>query len=178
MRRTANARPRHRSLCPAVTARLRKLSRAVRVVDAETRRLALDARLEALEADNYVEEAAEGEGDEDYFSEDEGAAGGGAARAKKRAAGPAGGAGGGAGAGGRERVKPLSQVLLESGLDVHSSTPNYFTAAAAPSKLPARAMCSVCGFAAPYTCTRCGSKYCDSRCLRQHKEDRCLTFGR
>ncbi|TFJ86096.1 hypothetical protein NSK_002916 [Nannochloropsis salina CCMP1776] len=48
------------------------LSKAMQVVDEETRREVRDARLEALEADNYVENAGE-EMDEAYVdSEEEG----------------------------------------------------------------------------------------------------------
>ncbi|CAN0403427.1 unnamed protein product, partial [Scytosiphon promiscuus] len=45
------------------------------------------------------------------------------------------------------------------------------------SKQPPRAFCSVCGYLGLYTCTRCGSRFCCSKCSEQHKETRCLKFS-
>ncbi|NWS09770.1 ZNHI1 protein, partial [Pachyramphus minor] len=45
-----------------------------------------------------------------------------------------------------------------------SEGPNYVTAAAAPSRLPQRHFCAVCGFPSPYTCVTCGARYCCTRC--------------
>lgn len=55
---------------------------------------------------------------------------------------------------------------------------NYRTVAAKPSIYPARHnFCSVCGYIASYTCTRCGSRYCSIKCNENHKETRCLKFS-
>ncbi len=39
-----------------------------------------------------------------------------------------------------------------------------------------RRWCSVCGFAAPYRCVRCGSRFCTRKCYGVHTETRCLKF--
>lgn len=45
---------------------------------------------------------------------------------------------------------------------------------AAPSKVPARPFCAVCGYAAAYTCTRCASRFCSIRCGGIHEQTQCL----
>jgi hypothetical protein len=35
----------------------------------------------------------------------------------------------------------------------------------------------VCGTWGHYTCTRCGQRYCCSKCLSTHKETRCLKMA-
>eukprot|EP00884_Botryococcus_braunii_P013077 jgi/Botrbrau1/21770/Bobra.43_1s0160.1 len=45
-----------------------------------------------------------------------------------------------------------------------------------PSHGAPRKWCSVCGFAAPYTCTRCGVRFCSRKCFNTHKDTRCLKF--
>ena len=55
--------------------------------------------------------------------------------------------------------------------------PNYFTAAAAPSRFPARHFCSVCGQLANYSCGRCGLRYCSIRCQNVHKDPWCIKQG-
>lgn len=53
----------------------------------------------------------------------------------------------------------------------------YLLTAAGPSLCPGRPHCSVCGMKGPYSCTRCGARFCSSRCGAQHKETRCLISG-
>jgi HIT zinc finger len=53
----------------------------------------------------------------------------------------------------------------------------YLLTAAGPSIYPGRPHCSVCGMKGPYSCTRCGSRFCSARCGAQHKETRCLLSG-
>ena len=53
----------------------------------------------------------------------------------------------------------------------------YASIAASPSFNPSRKFCSVCGYIGTYTCTRCGCRYCCSKCLASHKETRCLKFA-
>eukprot|EP00906_Rhabdomonas_costata_P007004 RCo010124 len=43
-----------------------------------------------------------------------------------------------------------------------------------PSRLPPRKFCSICGFFGPYTCTKCGSRFCCLRCKAIHDEQRCM----
>ena len=54
---------------------------------------------------------------------------------------------------------------------------NYMNIAALPSNQPPRKFCSVCGYIGTYACTRCGCRYCCSKCLASHKETRCLKFS-
>lgn len=49
---------------------------------------------------------------------------------------------------------------------------SYSTAKVPPSKFPERKFCSVCGFPSPYTCVKCGLRYCSGKCLRTHEETR------
>ena len=53
--------------------------------------------------------------------------------------------------------------------------PNYLSAAAPPSSLPARHFCCVCGCPSHYTCPTCGGRYCSSKCLCTHRETRCFS---
>lgn len=69
-----------------------------------------------------------------------------------------------------------TNASLESGMDDTSLLP-YLSIAALPSKSATRHFCSVCGFFGTYTCTRCGCRFCCSRCLASHKETRCLKFS-
>lgn len=55
--------------------------------------------------------------------------------------------------------------------------PTYISVAALPSTRPTRAFCSVCGYTGQYTCTRCGCRFCSSKCLASHRETRCLKFS-
>ena len=53
----------------------------------------------------------------------------------------------------------------------------YLSIAALPSKSSTRYFCSVCGYFGTYTCTRCGCRFCCTKCLLSHKETRCLKFS-
>jgi zinc finger HIT domain-containing protein 1 len=75
--------------------------------------------------------------------------------------------------------KPLRQALDEDitrGLVKESDADSYTSIAARPSFRPPRKLCSVCGFEAPYTCTRCAVRFCSVRCGSVHEETRCLKF--
>ncbi len=53
----------------------------------------------------------------------------------------------------------------------------YVAAAEGPPERGApRKWCSVCGFAAPYKCVRCGSRFCSRKCYTVHTDTRCLKF--
>jgi HIT zinc finger len=64
----------------------------------------------------------------------------------------------------------------EAGRD-EEDPPSYISVAALPSTRPTRAFCSVCGYTGQYTCTRCGCRFCSSKCLSSHRETRCLKFA-
>ena len=73
--------------------------------------------------------------------------------------------------------KPFPVLLEEADLDPGAETPNYLSAAAAPASTGApRRWCSVCGFAAPYSCARCRMRYCSRKCFAVHCDTRCLKF--
>jgi zinc finger HIT domain-containing protein 1 len=75
--------------------------------------------------------------------------------------------------------KPLQQALDEDiarGLVKEGDAESYSSIAARPSFRPSRKLCSVCGFEAPYTCSRCAVRFCSVRCGSVHEETRCLKF--
>jgi len=74
--------------------------------------------------------------------------------------------------------RTFARMLEEAELDrLPRGTPSLLTAAPAPSsRFSARRFCGVCGFSAPFTCPRCGARYCCRRCLGIHTETRCLKF--
>jgi HIT zinc finger len=69
-----------------------------------------------------------------------------------------------------------ASASLESGMDDTALLP-YLSIAALPSKSATRHFCSVCGYFGTYTCTRCGCRFCCTKCLASHKETRCLKFS-
>lgn len=146
-------------------------------------------RLNALENDNYAAELeAEALAGEDEYNpdadSDEGLVVGGGAkkRTKKRLrTGRSGRAAKPAKKRSREGIekwnKSLAQALEEDDL---SSRPagmvHYDEIAARPSARPPRPFCSVCGFQAAYTCTRCFVRFCSVPCGNLHNETRCLKY--
>jgi hypothetical protein len=66
------------------------------------------------------------------------------------------------------------QANLEA-LPAH--VPSYLTASVGPPRTASRRhFCQVCGFLAPYTCTRCGARFCSAKCQTVHNDTRCLKF--
>jgi hypothetical protein len=51
---------------------------------------------------------------------------------------------------------------------------HYVAAAAGRPQQPARPFCSICGYKGPYSCTRCGARYCSMKCRDTHKDVRCV----
>ena len=140
------------------------VSKAMKVVDEETRKHVLQKRLASLEADNYQEETFDDEEDDNEGGSDK--------RKKMKASGtlksgrsPL-----------RRKLKSLDRILDEERYIKEGIIP-YDMIAAAPSKIPSRKFCSVCGYIGQYTCTRCGSRFCSIRCNSNHKETRCLKFS-
>jgi len=79
----------------------------------------------------------------------------------------------------RKGPKPLSALLEEARLELlPPGVPSYARAAVGPPRaaLQRRKFCSVCGFQAPYTCPRCGMRFCSRKCSGTHAETRCLRF--
>ncbi|XP_068027251.1 zinc finger HIT domain-containing protein 1 [Melanerpes formicivorus] len=74
------------------------------------------------------------------------------------------------------RFRKNFQALLEEQTLSSSEGPSYVSACAAPSRLPQRHFCAVCGFPSAYTCVSCGARYCCSRCLATHQDTRCLKW--
>ncbi|KAJ9532419.1 hypothetical protein QJQ45_010560 [Haematococcus lacustris] len=145
--------------------RERKVSQRMAVVDDSARQLAVQSRLDALEADNEVVEdalAAAGSEDEEFQlagqeeeEEEEVAVSGKRKRSSKKAAaasagpkrktrGMAGAAGPGGTRGPRTFARLLEEALLSNAFP--EGTPSYLTAAADPPAIAApRKFCSVCG---------------------------------
>lgn len=75
--------------------------------------------------------------------------------------------------------RTFAAVLEAANLeDSSDDQPNYLTAAAGPPTDTApRKWCTVCGFAAPYKCVRCASRFCSRKCYVVHLETRCLKFA-
>ncbi|CAM9574625.1 unnamed protein product [Ascophyllum nodosum] len=159
------------------------LSKTMRVVDEETRNQVRDARLEALEADNYNEEQAStpgGEQDDEFaLDEDDERVDRQRARRSGKAPGSKSKLKGEKDPWKERKFKSLHQVLYEltNELCVYPGGATALSIEAPKSKLPTRAFCSVCGYHGLYTCTRCGSRFCSSKCSEQHKETRCLKFA-
>ncbi|CAN0245737.1 unnamed protein product [Ectocarpus sp. 12 AP-2014] len=156
------------------------LSKSMRVVDEETRNQVKDARLEALEADNYTED--HGGEQDDEFALDEDDERGDRPRGRSRAGKAPGNKSKNKGEKDpwkERKFKSLHQVLYEltNELSAYPGGATALSIEAPVSKHPPRAFCSVCGYHGLYTCTRCGSRFCSSKCCEQHKETRCLKFA-
>lgn len=66
------------------------------------------------------------------------------------------------------------QANLES-LPPH--VPSYLKVAVGPpSSTSRRHFCTVCGYAATYTCVKCGMRFCSCRCQNIHNDTRCQKF--
>lgn len=154
--------------------RLKRLNKKKKkVVDNHTRELDKVSRLASLENDNYEEENigesyVDGEDDEEVYASERTKSQKKKKRKSKRdktaeLATPA---------------KTFGQILMEERLDLlPAHVPTYHTAAAAPSTLPARKFCSVCGYhRKTYSCTRCGMYFCCLQCDATHQETRCNKF--
>jgi len=174
------------------SSRVHVVSKAMRVVDVETRREVRDKRLAALEADNYNEVQNEVQDDDAY--DDEGEDG----PVSKKARGGGGKKGTKVGKFLPRKIRSLDRIIdsqrydlakqakeddKDSNGDVGTSEPPsrtracYLSAAAGPATRPGRNFCSVCGYCGSYTCTRCGMRFCSIRCNKHHKETRCLKFA-
>ncbi|KAE8906203.1 hypothetical protein PF005_g21431 [Phytophthora fragariae] len=154
--RAPAAGARHPPAKKRLSGRTHRLSAAMRRVDDDTRNEVRNARLDALEADNFGEDADEGDGtqdgDETYVDEEEGGAGTAASgrepvRKKRRVT---------VTSKKKWKIKSLAQLVFEElGNGDNAEGPNYLTAAAGPPTHPPRSV-------------GCGD---------QHKESGCMKFG-
>lgn len=150
--------------------RKRVMSARVREVDEGTLANARAKELAALEDDAAPEVSSDSEFELD--NEDEIAR----PRPTKRARRASGG----------ERTKrkgiarhnmPLQQILeKERDMQLPAGMVKYGSLETKDSGKKARKLCSVCGYAASYTCARCRVHFCCLRCSKIHSETRCLKF--
>ena len=168
------------------SSRQRNVAAALRKVDAAGREAAITARLDALERDALPEdEDNKGDDDEEFVVEEpkldgamtkivakkkKGGKGGGGARATRGAADSSGKALS------AKTLRTFNQLLEANALDqAPVGIPTYTSIAAGPPSSGApRKFCSVCGFPSPYTCSRCGMRFCCRKCNQIHTETRCL----
>lgn len=168
--------------------RKREVANRMKVMDFSAVQEARNRRLEALENDNYAaeQEALLLEGEEEYDpgieSEDEMAGRKRNARPRKRKQrrrqrGQRDIRLDGMKTGIEKWNKPTQAALEEENL---SARPRLMVSSsqmvASPSSRPPRYFCSTCGYSAPYTCTRCFTRFCSVQCNLVHQETRCLKF--
>ncbi|CAA6660623.1 unnamed protein product [Spirodela intermedia] len=153
---------------------LRRMSSRIRRVapkmvaalaSSDNREQAALARLEALESDNAFAEVMEVSSEEDDSLDGDGQAHMQRRQSKnmkrKTRQGKA-----------MENAKRAPRTFIEILHDANlEALPRHV-----PTYLRAPYFCAVCGFAACYTCVRCGARFCSCRCQVIHNETRCLKF--
>ncbi|BDA44280.1 probable zinc finger HIT domain-containing protein 1 [Coccomyxa sp. Obi] len=164
--------------------RARKVSQRISTVSLAERENAKNARLDALENDDATGEGVVGDSDEEFViqdSDEDLELGESAARKRKEKK-----------KGAKRKTRAMLEAerrgpitfasLLEMAGDAEEGPAKeaevmYMGAAVGPPQHSAtRKWCSVCGFAAPYKCVRCGSRFCTRKCYAVHVETRCLKF--
>ena len=169
------------------SSRQRHIAQALRKVDDAGRDAATRARLDALERDALPDddEANNGGDDDEEFVVEEPKLDGAMTKivAKKKTSSKKGGKGratrdreSNKGAASAKTMRTFNQLLEANALDeAPVGMPTYTTIAAGPPSSGApRKFCSVCGFPSPYTCSRCGMRFCCRKCNQIHSETRCL----
>ena len=169
------------------SSRQRHIAHALRKVDDAGRDAATRARLDALERDALPDddEANNGGDDDEEFVVEEPKLDGAMTKivAKKKTSSKKGGKGratrdreSNKGAASAKTMRTFNQLLEANALDeAPVGIPTYTTIAAGPPSSGApRKFCSVCGFPSPYTCSRCGMRFCCRKCNQIHSETRCL----
>ncbi|XP_075633202.1 SWR1 complex subunit 6 [Castanea sativa] len=78
----------------------------------------------------------------------------------------------------RKAPRTFLELLNEANLEsLPPHVPSYLKAAVGPpSSTSRRHFCTVCGYAASYTCVKCGMRFCSGRCQNIHNDTRCLKF--
>ncbi|XP_068644241.1 SWR1 complex subunit 6 isoform X1 [Aristolochia californica] len=148
---------------------------AAALASSDNRTQAALARLEALENDNAAVELVEANDDEDASldDEDQGYIQKRQSKSTKRKTRQAKAL---------ENAKKAPRTFVELLQDANLETlppyvPSYLRATVGPpSSTSRRHFCTVCGYAAKYTCVRCGVRFCSSRCQVIHNDTRCLKF--
>ena len=169
------------------SSRQRHIAQALRKVDDAGRDAATRARLDTLERDALPDddEANNGGDDDEEFVVEEPKLDGAMTKivAKKKTSSKKGGKGratrdreSNKGAASAKTMRTFNQLLEANALDeAPVGIPTYTTIAAGPPSSGApRKFCSVCGFPSPYTCSRCGMRFCCRKCNQIHSETRCL----
>lgn len=80
---------------------------------------------------------------------------------------------------GKQRLEQWNMSLVrmlqeEQGVQRPKMMPSLSDIEAKPSVCPPRRFCIVCGFAAPYTCSKCASRFCSLQCAGVHEQTQCL----
>ncbi|XP_038707866.1 SWR1 complex subunit 6 [Tripterygium wilfordii] len=140
----------------------------------DNRTQAAIARLEALENDNAVMEAVD-VNDDDEASLDEDDQG---YLQKRHAKGTMRKTRQAKALEARKAPRSFLELLHEANLEsLPPHVPSYIRAAVGPpSSTSRRYFCTVCGYAASYTCVTCGMRFCCIRCQIVHNDTRCLKF--
>ncbi|KAK9804141.1 hypothetical protein WJX73_004328 [Symbiochloris irregularis] len=161
------------------TGRSRKVSQRMAVVSETDREQVTNARLAALETDGGLQDnfGADSDAEFELQDSDQEAELGDQRNKRKRKANRQASRKTRARAGEVRGHKAFAVLLEEADLDPDDTQPNYLTAAMGPplDGTPRR-WCSVCGFAAPYSCARCRMRYCTRKCYAVHCDTRCLKF--
>ncbi|CBI29882.3 hypothetical protein AAG906_036616 [Vitis piasezkii] len=148
---------------------------AAALASTDNRNQAALARLEALENDNAGMETIDVNDDEDASldDDDEGYAQKRQSKGTKRTTRQAK-----ALENARKAPRTFLELVHEANLEsLPPHVPSYLRAAVGPpSSTSRRHFCTVCGFAANYTCVRCGTRFCSTRCQNIHNDTRCLKF--
>ncbi|KAB1202231.1 SWR1 complex subunit 6 [Morella rubra] len=78
----------------------------------------------------------------------------------------------------RKAPRTFLELLHEANLEsLPPHVPSYLKAAVGPpSSTSRRHFCTVCGYAATYTCVKCGMRFCSCRCQNIHNDTRCQKF--
>ncbi|CAN8061658.1 unnamed protein product [Agarophyton chilense] len=168
--------------------RKREVANRVKHVDFSVIQEVRNRRLEALENDNYAaeQEAFLLDGEDEYepgMESEEEMAGrkrpsrGRKRKQRRRKRGLKDNRTEAKGAGVERWNKPTHVAIKEEDL---SARPKKMVPWAqmivSSSSRPPRHFCSTCGYSAPYTCTRCFTRFCSVRCNEVHQETRCLKF--
>jgi len=168
------------SVARRASSRARKIAPKVgaALMDTNMRAQAALARLDALEKDNAVYEAIELEDEDEASMDDE------EQRPTQKKA-PKGSKRKTRQARALEQVastkkapRSFLDLLQEANLEsLPPNAPSYLRAAVGPPSVGSRRhFCSVCGYTAPYTCPRCGARFCCARCQTLHNDTRCQKF--
>lgn len=161
------------------TGRTRKVSQRVATVSVADKEQVATARLAALEGDGRIQETFGQDSDDEFqvqASDQEPELG--ESKRKRKGKSKHASRKTRSRAGESRGQKTFAVLLAEADLSTDpEGPPSYITAAVGPAlNCAPRKWCSVCGFAAPYSCVRCQTHYCSRKCYAVHSDTRCLKF--